>query len=49
LVANDRFRDHLGFWQGKIPAGFHRFLKARMHLLTGDIFKEAQKKWKGFP
>lgn len=49
LQVRPKFKLHLDSWQGKLPIGFHRFVKARLTLANDEVFTKAQQKWKQFP
>jgi len=49
LQTSEKFNRHLGGWQGKMPLGFHRFVKARATQTADKLYDLAITKWKGFP
>lgn len=50
LQVRPKFKLHLDSWQGKLPIGFHRFVKARLAIQNNEeLFAKAQQKWKMFP
>ncbi|KAL4480346.1 hypothetical protein ABPG74_020862 [Tetrahymena malaccensis] len=49
LKTSEKFNRHLGGWQGKLPLGFHRFVKARANQTVDKLYQQATTKWKGFP
>lgn len=49
LQTSEKFNRHLGGWQGKMPLGFHRFVKARANQTVEKLYQQATIKWKGFP
>lgn len=38
LKTTDKFKRHMGGWQGKFPVGFHRFVKARANQPADKLY-----------